>query len=52
LGVDGYYRTLASDAWAMVPAPVVEEVVAEEPAAEEVVAEEPAADAPAEGGEE
>jgi hypothetical protein len=42
LGVDGYYRTLASDAWAMVPAPVV----AEEPA-EEVVA-----DAPAEGGEE
>jgi hypothetical protein len=23
LGVDGYYRTLASDAWAMVPAPVV-----------------------------
>jgi hypothetical protein len=39
LGVDGYYRTLASDAWAMVPAPVVEEVVAEEPAAEEVVAE-------------
>ena len=42
LGVDGYYRTLASDAWAMIPpAP-----------AEEVVAEEPAADAPAEGGEE
>jgi hypothetical protein len=38
LGVDGYYRTLASDAWAMVPAPVV--------------ADEPAADAPAEGGEE
>ena len=37
LGVDGYYRTLASDAWAMVPAPIVEE---------------PAADAPAEGGEE
>jgi hypothetical protein len=36
----------------MVPAPVVEEVVADEPAAEEVVAEEPAADAPAEGGEE
>jgi len=31
LGVDGYYRTLASDAWAMVPpAPVVEEVAAEE----------------------
>jgi hypothetical protein len=25
LGVDGYYRTLASDAWAMVPAPVAEE---------------------------
>ena len=47
LGVDGYYRTLASDAWAMVPAPVVEEVVAEEPAADA-----PAADAPAEGGEE
>ena len=42
LGVDGYYRTLANDAWAMVPAPVVEEVVADEPAA----------DAPAEGGEE
>jgi hypothetical protein len=31
LGVDGYYRTLANDAWAMVPAPVVvEEPVAEE----------------------
>ena len=30
LGVDGYYRTLANDAWAMIPAPVVvEEVVAE-----------------------
>ena len=31
LGVDGYYRTLASDAWAMVPAPVevVEEAAAE-----------------------
>jgi hypothetical protein len=43
LGVDGYYRTLASDAWAMIPAPVAEEVVADEPA-EEVVAEEPAAD--------
>ena len=28
LGVDGYYRTLANDAWAMVPAPVAE-VVAE-----------------------
>ena len=39
LGVDGYYRTLASDAWAMVPAPVAEEVVAEEPAADEVVGE-------------
>ena len=38
LGVDGYYRQLASDAWAMVPAPVV--------------VDEPAADAPAEGGEE
>ena len=31
LGVDGYYRTLASDAWAMIPAPVVvEEVVVAE----------------------
>jgi hypothetical protein len=31
LGVDGYYRTLANDAWAMVPAPVVvEEVVVAE----------------------
>ena len=39
LGVDGYYRTLANDAWAMVPAPVAEEVVADEPAAEEVVVE-------------
>jgi hypothetical protein len=29
LGVDGYYRTLASDAWAMIPAPVAEEVVVE-----------------------
>jgi hypothetical protein len=29
LGVDGYYRTLANDAWAMVPAPLVEEVAAE-----------------------
>jgi len=36
LGAEGYYRQLASDAWAMAPAPVVEE---------------PAADAPAEGGE-
>jgi hypothetical protein len=33
LGVDGYYRTLANDAWAMIPAPlVVEEPVAEEAA--------------------
>jgi hypothetical protein len=48
LGVDGYYRTLANDAWAMVPAPVV----ADEPAADEPAADEPAADAPAEGGEE
>jgi hypothetical protein len=30
LGVDGYYRTLASDAWAMVPAPVVADEPAEE----------------------
>ena len=37
LGAEGYYRQLAADAWAMVPAPVV--------------VEEPAADAPAEGGE-
>jgi hypothetical protein len=29
LGVDGYYRTLASDAWAMVPAPVADEVAEE-----------------------
>ena len=42
LGVDGYYRQLASDAWAMVPAPDVAEVAADEQAA----------DAPAEGGEE
>ena len=27
LGAEGYYRQLASDAWAMAPAPVVEEVV-------------------------
>lgn len=41
LGIDGYYRQLASDAWAMVPpSPVVEDVVTEAPA-EEVVAEEP-----------
>jgi hypothetical protein len=40
LGVDGYYRTLANDAWAMVPAPAspaspapeVEVVAAEIPA--------------------
>jgi hypothetical protein len=38
LGVDGYYRTLANDAWAMVPpAPVVED-----PATEELATEEPA----------
>lgn len=24
LGVDGYYRTLANDAWAMIPAPTEE----------------------------
>ena len=41
LGVDGYYRILASGAWEMAPTPVVvEDVVAEAPA-EEVVAEEP-----------
>ena len=34
LGVDGYYRTLANDAWAMIPAPVVE-TPSEEPATEE-----------------
>jgi hypothetical protein len=27
LGAEGYYRTLANDAWAMIPAPVVEEVL-------------------------
>ena len=27
LGVDGYYRTLANDAWAMIPTPVVVEDV-------------------------
>ena len=33
LGAEGYYRQLASDAWAMVPpAPIVEEVAAEVPA--------------------
>jgi hypothetical protein len=41
LGVDGYYRTLANDAWAMVPAPLVAEEVVVEPVAEEVVTEEP-----------
>ena len=30
LGVDGYYRTLANDAWAMIPTPIVEEEVVEE----------------------
>ena len=34
LGVDGYYRQLASDAWAMVPPAPAEEVVVEEAAAE------------------
>ena len=29
LGVDGYYRSLANDAWAMVPAPVAPVVVEE-----------------------
>jgi hypothetical protein len=32
LGVDGYYRTLANDAWAMIPTPVVVEEVVTEPA--------------------
>lgn len=32
LGVDGYYRSLANDAWAMVPAPVATEPAAEVPA--------------------
>ena len=32
LGVDGYYRQLASDAWAMVPTPVVVEEIVTEPA--------------------
>lgn len=32
LGVDGYYRSLANDAWAMVPAPVAAEPAAEVPA--------------------
>jgi hypothetical protein len=35
LGAEGYYRTLANDAWAMVPAPVVEEPATEESATEE-----------------
>jgi len=39
LGVDGYYRTLANDAWAMIPAPVAEVVVAEPIVAEPVVTE-------------
>ena len=39
LGAEGYYRQLAADAWAMIPAPLVEEVAAEVPAegGEEVV---------------
>jgi len=32
LGVDGYYRSLANDAWAMVPAPVAAEPAADVPA--------------------
>ena len=32
LGAEGYYRTLANDAWAMIPTPLVEEVAAEVPA--------------------
>ena len=58
LGVDGYYRTLANDAWAMVPpSPVVEEVaeaVAEQPIAEEPTEEptsEPVETQPTEEGE-
>ena len=40
LGAEGYYRQLAADAWAMIPAPVVvEEPAAEAPAAEPVVGE-------------
>jgi hypothetical protein len=35
LGAEGYYRQLAADAWAMIPAPLVEEAVAEELATEE-----------------
>jgi hypothetical protein len=30
LGIDGYYRTLAEDAWAMIPTPVVVEEAAAE----------------------
>jgi hypothetical protein len=41
LGAEGYYRQLAADAWAMVPAPLVAEEVVVEPVAEEVVTEEP-----------
>jgi hypothetical protein len=49
LGVDGYYRTLANDAWAMIPAPlVVEEVVVEEPIVAEPVVTEPVAEEGAE----
>ena len=47
LGVDGYYRTLASDAWAMIPAPVVDEVVAEDVVTEDPT-EEPAVEPTAE----
>ena len=32
LGTEGYYRTLAADAWAMIPTPVVVEEVVTEPA--------------------
>ena len=41
LGAEGYYRQLAADAWAMIPAPLVAEEVVVEPVAEEVVTEEP-----------
>ena len=37
LGVDGYYRTLANDAWAMIPAPLVVEEVVPAPAVEPAV---------------
>ena len=40
LGIDGYYRTLANDAWAMIPTPVVSEEPIEEPATEETPSEE------------